>query len=96
MPELRMVYTGERDLGPLVEAALNNELQMIELGIKKTEYKLKKFEIKYAMNTKAFISDYENDKLMETMEFIEWIGEFRMLERLIDKSKMLKSIRFEN
>ena len=79
-----------------MEAALNNELQLMEVGIKKTEYNLRKFEKKYAMNTKTFISDYENSNLEETMEFIEWIGEFRMLERLIDKSDRLKSIHFEN
>jgi len=88
-----MVYTGERNIGPLVEAALNNELQLIEVGISKTEHNLKRFEEKYAMNTIAFISDYENDKPEETMEFIEWIGEFKMPERLIDKSERLKSIR---
>jgi len=63
---------------------------------KKTEQNLKGFEKKYNMNTEKFISDYEEDKLEETIDFIEWIGEFRMLERLIDKLETMKSIRFEN
>ena len=43
-----------------------------------------------------FICDYENDKIEETMDFIEWIGEFRLLERLNEKADTLRSIRFAN
>jgi len=96
MCELKLVSPGERQIKPLVEAALNNELRLIEAGIHRTETNLRNFENKYHMNSKDFVSKYEKDNIKETMEYIEWIGEFRMLERLIEKSNTLKSIRFEN
>ncbi|MCP4107340.1 MAG: hypothetical protein GY749_17655 [Desulfobacteraceae bacterium] len=96
MPELRLISPGKREIKPIVEAALHNELRLLEAGIRQTENNLRKFEIKYNMSTDRFVSDYENDVIGETVEFAEWIGELRMLERLTDKSEALKSIQFEN
>jgi antitoxin (DNA-binding transcriptional repressor) of toxin-antitoxin stability system len=96
MSELILVSDGRREIKPIIEAALKNERRLIRAGLQKTEQNLKGFEKKYNMNTEKFISDYEKDKLEEKIDFIEWIGEFRMLERLIDKLETMKSIRFEN
>lgn len=43
------------------------------------------------MSIDSFVSEYENDAIGETVEFAEWIGEFRMLERLTDNSEAPKS-----
>lgn len=96
MPELKLFSKSNHQLKPIVEAALTNELRLIEAGIRKTEQVLKKYEDKYRIKTKDFISDYENDKIEETMDFVEWIGEFRLLERLNEKADTLRSIRFAN
>lgn len=96
MPELRLVFSGKRNIKPIVEAALQNELRLLEAGIRKTRKNLKRFETKYKMDTNRFISDYENGKVSENLDFAEWIGEFRMLERLSDKSEALKSIHIED
>jgi hypothetical protein len=96
MHELKLVSKSKHQLKPIVEAALENELRLIEAGIRQTELSLKKFEEKYQLKTRDFISCYENDKLEETMDFIEWIGESRMLERLKEKADTLRSISFAN
>jgi hypothetical protein len=96
MPELKLISKSKHQLKPIVEAALTNELRLIEAGIRKTERALKKYEDKYRVKTKDFINDYEKDKLEETMDFMEWIGEFRLLERLHEKADTLRSIRFAN
>jgi len=38
----------------------------------------------------------ENDGLEETLEFAEWIGEYRLRERLLEKADILRAIRFAN
>jgi len=96
MSKVKLVSSGKRDIRPMVEAALQNETLLLMSGIRQTEHNLRKFEAKYNMNTASFVSAYENDEIGETEEFAEWIGEFRMLERLTEKSEALKSIRFEN
>jgi len=77
-----------------VEAALANELRLMEAGIRRTEQRLLEFEQKYHLGTQDFIASYENDKMEETMDFDEWIGEFRLLARLREKADILKDIRF--
>ncbi|MCK4487016.1 MAG: hypothetical protein KAU38_09670 [Desulfobacterales bacterium] len=96
MVDLRLVSTRKRQLKPLVEAALENELRLLEAGIRQTEQRLRKFEEKYHLSAQEFVSRYENDELEETMDFAEWIGEFRLLERLRDKAETLRDIRFAN
>ena len=96
MSGLRLVPTRKRQLKPLVEAAIANELRLLEAGVRRTEKKLHEFEEKYNFGTQKFISRYENDELEETLDFDEWIGEFKMLTRLREKVDTLRDIRFEN
>lgn len=96
MTDIRLISSGNRQLKPLVEAALTNELRLLEAGIWQTEKRLQEFEKKYKMATKEFISRYENDDMEETMNFAEWIGEFRLLGKLTEKAETLKDIRFAN
>ena len=96
MADLRLVSTRKRQVKPLVEAAIANELRLVEAGIRRTEQRLLEFEEKYHLGTQEFISRYENDELEETMDFGEWIGELRLLARLREKADTLKDIRFAN
>ncbi len=94
MVELKIVSQSKRQLKPIVEAALENELRLVEAGIRQTALRLKKFEEQSHLNTQAFITAYENDEWEETMESIEWIGEFRLMERLNEKAETLRNISF--
>ena len=85
MTGLRLVSTRKHLLKPLVEA-----------GIRRTEQRILEFEQKYHLRSQDFIARYENDEMEETMDFDEWIGEFRLLERLREKVDTLKDIRFAN
>jgi NTP pyrophosphatase (non-canonical NTP hydrolase) len=39
-----------------------------------------------------FVRRYERNELEETLEFVEWIGEYRLLERLREKADVLREI----
>ena len=96
MTELTLISTHSRPLKPLIEAALANEARLLEAGIRRTEERLNAFETKYNLLTTEFIRRYENDEFEETLEFAEWIGEFRMGETLREKLDVLKGIDFAN
>ena len=96
MADVRLIYDGERQLKPLVEAALANELRLTEAGVKQAKNRVNEFEKRYRMSSKEFITRYENYEIEENMDFAEWIGELRLLERLQEKMETLKDIRFEN
>lgn len=94
MAELTLISPRKRQLKPLVEAALHNELRLLEAGIRRTEQKLQGFETRYGLPSAEFVRRYEQDRLEETLEFAEWIGEYRLLERLREEADALREIRF--
>lgn len=96
MTELILISANQRPLKPLVESASANELRLLEASIRRTKQRLGEFEDKYQLTTAEFIRRFENDEFEETLEFAEWIGESRMLERLREKAETLKGITFAN
>jgi len=96
MSELTLVSTHKWPLKPLVQAALENELRLLEAGTRRTEKRLDQFEAKYRLSTVDFIRKYENDELAESLDFAEWVGEYRMLARLREKMETLRGVNFEN
>lgn len=44
MADIRLISRQNRQIKPLVEAALANELRLLETGIRQTEERLKEFE----------------------------------------------------
>lgn len=96
MTDVRLVSKGARELKPLVQAALANELRLVEAGMKQSKHAIREFERKYQMPTKEFLSRYENDEIEESMDFAEWIGEIRLIERLEEKAQTLRDIQVES
>jgi hypothetical protein len=44
------------------------------------------------MLTEAFVQRYVNDEFEETLEFVEWIGEYRMLQGLKEDAIQLRGL----
>ncbi len=81
---------------PLVESALRSESKMIELGLARTQRHLRDFEQKYGMNTAEFYRRLVEDELQESLDFIEWAGEYKTLLKLQEKRRALQEIQFAN
>jgi hypothetical protein len=96
MNQITLVSPQERPLQPIIEAALHNELRLLEAGLHRTDVRIRDFETRYGMSTAEFLRKHQNDEIEETLELIEWVGEVRMRERLQEKIKMLREIRFAN
>jgi hypothetical protein len=94
MAALTLTSPDERPLRPLVEAAIQNELRLLQVGIRRTEERVQAFEAEYGLSSQEFLRRYEDDELPETLDYAEWIGEQRLLERLREKAKTLEEIRF--
>jgi hypothetical protein len=96
MEELTLISSYQRPLRPLVEAALQNELRLLQVNIKRTEQDLSNFETRFGLSTTEFVQRFENDELPETLDYVEWVGEYRLLIRLHEKTEALREIRFAN
>lgn len=96
MAELTLRSSRQGQLKPLVEAALHNELRLLEAGINRTRQRLQEFETRFGLSSAEFIRRYEQGNMEESLEFAEWIGEYRLLERLQEKAETLREIRLGN
>jgi hypothetical protein len=94
MTELVLISNRQLPLRPLIETALVNEVRLLEVGIRRTERRLREFETTHQMTTNNFVRRFENDELGETLELAEWLGEYRMLQRLNEKTEALRGVRF--
>jgi hypothetical protein len=79
---------------PLLESALRSESKMIELGLARTQRILRDFEQKYGMSTPEFYRRLVEDELQESLDFIEWAGEYKTLLKLQEKRQALQEIQF--
>jgi len=93
---LTLISPYKRPLRPLVEAALQNEQRLLQAGIRRTEQRVKEFEKRYSLDSEEFLRRYANDEFDETLELIEWIGEYRLLESMREDLDILQEIHFED
>ena len=96
MTELTLISSNATSIKPSVEAALHNEVRLLEAGLRQTRHRLHQFEEQYAMATDEFIKKQADNGIQETLETIEWLGEYRMLQRIQEKIDALKGIQFAN
>ena len=96
MSQLTLTATTNQPLKPLVEAALNNELRTLEAAIQRSERRLGEYEVAHGMDSSQFIERFENDELPETLEFVEWVGEYRLSIRLREKADAYRGISIVN
>ncbi len=96
MAELTLISAYQYSLKPLVEAALANQLKLLKAGVRRTDERIMKFEEKYRVLTQEFVNRFENDGFEETLEFAEWIGEYRLLKKLQEKIGILQEVHFVN
>lgn len=82
-------------LKPLIREAIQAQLEDIERGIRKTRARLKAFERRYGMSTEEFLRRFHPGDLEETLDFIEWHGETKMLALLEEKRAALKDARLK-
>ena len=94
MNQLTLATTRQRPLRPLIEAALESEIRLLEAAIRRTEGRLRGFEAAHRMSSAEFLQRYESDELPETLELAEWIGEYRLLSRLREKADAYREITF--
>jgi hypothetical protein len=62
----------------------------LEQGIRRTRLRLAAFEKQYSMSTDEFLPHFNKDDLGETMDFIDWYGETKMLASLYEQKRAIE------
>jgi hypothetical protein len=77
-------------LKPLLKSAIQSQLDDIEHGIQLTRTRLEAFEKQYKMSTAEFLRRFKPGDLDETLDFLDWQGEIKMLALLEEKRDAFK------
>jgi hypothetical protein len=94
MAQLILNSKSPEALRQIIQSALSERLHSIEIGIKRTQDRIQKFETKYQLSTEEFIKRFNNDELNHSFDFDEWIGEARMLAHLQETKDAIEGFYF--
>lgn len=67
---------------PLIQAALDHEIRLLQMGIEKTKRRLRHFEELFKMETLRFYQAFQTGAMGDEMEYMKWAGEYETLLRL--------------
>ena len=95
LQEITIQTPNAKRLKPLIQSALQFQLDDVEKGVRLTLERLKSFETQYHMSTAEFLRRFKPGDLEETLDFIEWQGETKMLALLEEKRDALKDARLK-
>ena len=87
----RLTITTEETvrLKPLIEVAIQNEAKLLAHGIQRTRDKLRLLEQRFGFTSEDFERRFAARELPETLDFIEWAGEIKMLHILESQQRTL-------
>lgn len=79
----------------LIRSAVEGKMARLRVGIAATEKRLSQFEAKYQLSSTEFLKDLTAEDLEGgDLEYVEWAGECRILERLKADLKQLEAIEY--
>jgi hypothetical protein len=93
MPEqITLISRSKTGIRPLVQSAIQSELKMLELGLRRTELNIKAFESKYSLTSEELAKRISSGEMAESLDFIEWLGEYKTWQLLQENYRALKEI----
>ena len=89
------VTSNRTDILPLIQAAISSKLKRTEIGLRKTEHEIQKFERKYHIPSEQFVNTYTAEDLDgKDMEYISWMGELKIRQALVEEIQALQEIEY--
>ena len=90
LQQIKIQTQDAKRLKPLLKSAIRSQLDDIEHGIHLTRNRLAAFEKQYGMSTAEFLRRFKPGEMEETLDFLDWQGETRMLALLEEKHAAFK------
>ena len=93
MTELVIKSDKPEAIVPVLESAIRNQLRTLSMSINKTKAVISGFEQKYNMSTEQFLQKVREGMDDDNPDYIDWIGESKILKRLAEEYKELQEVR---
>jgi hypothetical protein len=90
MPRITLEVEDRGKVIPLLEAAIQRQAAHLEIGVVKTQKRIKEFEQKYSCRLEEIDLKVPH---IDPLERVEWEGESEMLRRLEVEKELLRTIR---
>lgn len=94
MAKLKIISEQENAL-PVIQSAIAEKIKRIEIGLKKTEREIKKFEMKYHIPSEHFMKNWTAEDLEGgDDEYVVWMGEISLLKSIKEELYLLQHIEY--
>ena len=89
-----VIRTGKPEsIMPVLDSAIRNQLKLLKTSINRTKIRISSFEQKYNMSTEQFMQKIREGMDDDNLDYVEWIGETKILKRLEEEYKELEGLR---
>jgi hypothetical protein len=79
----------------IIETAIASEIQHLKIGLDNTQRRIADFERKYGSSSDEFLSRTRAEDLGGgDEEYVTWIGELKIRERIIENIEKLQNIEY--
>jgi len=92
LTQLIVKSSSASNVRPLIQAALDHEARILQIGIQKTTRRLQDFERRFEMESLKFYQDFQAGKMGDDMEYMKWAGEYETLLQLQEDYAEIKEI----
>lgn len=94
MVTLRIV-SDRQNVVPIIQTAIAAHLKRMELGLRKTDREIRKFETKYQISSEHFLARYAAEDLNgNDDEYVSWLGELKLRDALREEFQALSDIEY--
>jgi len=88
-----VIRTGKPEsIRPILDSAIRNQLKLLKASINRTQIRISSFEQKYNMSSEQFVQKIREGMDDDNLDFVEWIGETKILKRLEEEYKELEGL----
>ncbi|WP_417913260.1 hypothetical protein [Candidatus Electronema sp. TJ] len=94
MVQLQVISDQQHAL-PIIQSAIAAKVKRIEIGLRKTEQAIQKFESKYHIDSEQFMNDCAAEDLDGgDDEYVSWMGELQLREAIREELHLLNNIEY--
>lgn len=89
------IASDRQNVVPMIQAAIAAHLKRMDLGLRKADGEIRKFETKYRVSSERFLASYAAEDLDgNDDEYVSWLGELRLRDALREELQALSEIEY--
>jgi len=79
----------------VIRNAIDKEISRLEKGTERALERLKQFEDRYQVSSTEFAERFAAEDLTgQDLEYVEWMGEYRLFQQLAEDLALLKNVTY--